>query len=213
MVISSFSCKNYPSWDHCDNDRRTKKTLVRESILNVAEKHVMKLPAPPRRQYYKWLCNTGMALSHSEAWVTSGTRAVMIRYWLTLLYETVNVMGYTQDRIYTLLIRPSKYYQIIFPFSASLLSACQYFIWQLPGEQICKHLTRWLLHSSPHTNIDWNVKTSVLMSSLHSPVCFIPVLLFLSHCWLGLLNWWWVSHNRTHHNHPLSGNKIKSWQT
>ena len=44
MVISSFSCENYPSWDHCDNDRRTKKTLVRESILNVAEKHVMKLP-------------------------------------------------------------------------------------------------------------------------------------------------------------------------
>ena len=67
MVISSFSCENYPSWDHCDNDRRTKKTLVRERILNVAEKHVMKLPAPPRRQYYKWLCNTGMALSHSEA--------------------------------------------------------------------------------------------------------------------------------------------------
>lgn len=36
MVISSFSCENYPSWDHCDNDRRTKKTLGRESILNVA---------------------------------------------------------------------------------------------------------------------------------------------------------------------------------
>lgn len=52
-------------------------------------------------------------------------------------------MGCTQDRIYTLLIRPSKYYQIIFPFSASLelpLSACQYFILQLPREQIRKHI-------------------------------------------------------------------------
>ena len=133
----------------------------------------MKLQAPPRRQYYKWLCNTGMAVSHTEPWVTRRTRGLLWSdidwpYYTRLsMLWVLHKIGFTlcwSDQVN--IIRSSSLSQLHSGAPPAVCLSIFYLTITKRREQICKHLTYYSLYCTAlQKYIQCNVKTSLLMFS------------------------------------------------